>query len=109
MLVHLRVITPITTSGFRQLGHLKALETPGLEISHVEIATGPGLHRDRGRRRSLPVSHEAPKRRKALDSLASSGVGAWDLDVKDMPLDTAASRFEGFQLKSPSRPSRSAR
>jgi allantoin racemase len=42
MSVHLRVITPITTSGFRQPGHLKALETPGLEISHAEIATGPG-------------------------------------------------------------------
>ncbi|WP_320197891.1 aspartate/glutamate racemase family protein [Agrobacterium sp. rho-13.3] len=37
-----RVISPIVTKGFRKLADLKALEYPGLTLSHVEIATGPG-------------------------------------------------------------------
>jgi allantoin racemase len=38
---HVRVVTPITTKGFRRLDDLKALEGPELEISHVEIDRGP--------------------------------------------------------------------
>ena len=41
MAVHVRVITPITTRGFRKLDDLKGLERPGLTISHREIDTGP--------------------------------------------------------------------
>ncbi|MDQ0455760.1 aspartate/glutamate racemase family protein [Rhizobium paknamense] len=40
--VHVRIISPIVTKGFRKLADLKALEHPGLLVSHAEIATGPG-------------------------------------------------------------------
>ena len=39
--VEVRVVTPITTRGFRKPHELAALEYPGLHVSHVEIATGP--------------------------------------------------------------------
>lgn len=41
MPVHVRVITPITTRGFRKLGELTAAAIPDLTISHAEIDTGP--------------------------------------------------------------------
>ncbi|MDQ4409088.1 hypothetical protein RBU00_25515 [Rhizobium sp. AN63] len=40
--VHIRVVSPIVTRGFRKLADLKALEYPGIRLSHAEIATGPG-------------------------------------------------------------------
>lgn len=40
--VHVRVVSPIVTRGFRKLADLKALEYPGVVLSHTEIATGPG-------------------------------------------------------------------
>ena len=40
--VHVRVIVPITTRGFRRPEALKALESPGVIVSHTEIDTGPG-------------------------------------------------------------------
>jgi allantoin racemase len=40
--VHVRVVSPIVTRGFRKLADLKALEYPGISLSHAEIATGPG-------------------------------------------------------------------
>jgi allantoin racemase len=40
--VHVRVISPLVTKGFRKLSDLKALEYPGIVISHAQIATGPG-------------------------------------------------------------------
>ncbi|MDQ0469519.1 aspartate/glutamate racemase family protein [Labrys wisconsinensis] len=39
--VHVRVVTPITTKGFRRAEDLRALEVPGVTVSHVEIASGP--------------------------------------------------------------------
>ena len=41
MTVDVRVVTPITTWGFRDASEFRALERPGLTISHVEIETGP--------------------------------------------------------------------
>lgn len=41
MTVHVRVITPITTRGFRKLDDLRRSEGPGLTVSHAEIDTGP--------------------------------------------------------------------
>ncbi|NTF09391.1 hydrogenase expression protein HupH [Agrobacterium rubi] len=41
-IVHIRVISPLVTKGFRKLSDLKALEYPGIVMSHAEIATGPG-------------------------------------------------------------------
>ncbi len=41
MSMNVRVVTPITTWGFRDSSEFRALERPGLEISHVEIETGP--------------------------------------------------------------------
>lgn len=41
MAVHVRVITPITTRGFRKLDDLKSAEGPDLTVSHAEIDTGP--------------------------------------------------------------------
>lgn len=38
---HIRVVTPITTRGFRDLSEFRALEGPELEISHSEIDIGP--------------------------------------------------------------------
>lgn len=38
---HVRVVTPITTRGFRDLSEFKALEGPDLVISHSEIDIGP--------------------------------------------------------------------
>lgn len=38
---HVRVVTPITTKGFRRLDDLSALEGPELVISHAEIDRGP--------------------------------------------------------------------
>ena len=38
---HVRVVTPITTKGFRDLSEFKALEGPDLHISHSEIDLGP--------------------------------------------------------------------
>jgi len=40
--VHVRVVSPIVTRGFRKLADLKALEYPGVTLSHAEIGTGPG-------------------------------------------------------------------
>jgi len=39
--VNVRVVSPIITKGFRSLADLKALETPGVTVSHAEIDTGP--------------------------------------------------------------------
>ena len=41
-IVHVRVIVPITTRGFRRPDMLRALESPGVVVSHAEIDTGPG-------------------------------------------------------------------
>ena len=41
MATDVRVVTPITTWGFRDKSEFRALERPGLTISHVEIETGP--------------------------------------------------------------------
>lgn len=41
-IVSVRVVSPIVTRGFRKLADLKALEYPGVMLSHAEIATGPG-------------------------------------------------------------------
>lgn len=38
---HVRVVTPITTRGFRQIGDFDALQGPSLEVDMVEIETGP--------------------------------------------------------------------
>lgn len=40
--IHVRIIVPITTRGFRRPEVLKALECPGVSVSHAEIDTGPG-------------------------------------------------------------------
>lgn len=40
--VEVRVVSPIVTRGFRKLSDLKALEYPGVRVSHAEICTGPG-------------------------------------------------------------------
>ncbi len=40
--IHVRVVVPITTRGFRRPEALKALEFPGVTVSHSEIETGPG-------------------------------------------------------------------
>lgn len=40
--VHVRIVSPLVTRGFRKLEDLKAIEYPGISISHAEIATGPG-------------------------------------------------------------------
>jgi len=42
MSVHVRLITPITTAGFRRKEDLAALETAGLRISLSATRTGPG-------------------------------------------------------------------
>ncbi len=41
MATHVRVVTPITTWGFRDKSEFRALERADLEISHVEIESGP--------------------------------------------------------------------
>ncbi|WP_332302839.1 aspartate/glutamate racemase family protein [Rhizobium sp. GR12] len=41
-IVYVRVVSPLVTRGFRKLADLKALEYPGISLSHAEIATGPG-------------------------------------------------------------------
>jgi len=41
MPTHVRVVTPITTKGFRDLSEFRALEGPELTISHSEIDIGP--------------------------------------------------------------------
>ena len=38
---HVRVVTPITTHGFRKLGDFAALQGPSLKVDMVEIAYGP--------------------------------------------------------------------
>lgn len=40
--VHVRVVSPIVTAGFRKLADLKALEYPGIVLSHAQISNGPG-------------------------------------------------------------------
>ncbi len=40
--VEVRVVSPIVTRGFRKVSDLKALEYPGVTVSHAEIKTGPG-------------------------------------------------------------------
>lgn len=40
--VHVRVVSPITTRGFRSDAALKALEGPGLSVSGSQIDRGPG-------------------------------------------------------------------
>ena len=37
--VHVRVIVPITTRGFRRPDIMRALESPGVTVSHAEIDT----------------------------------------------------------------------
>ena len=41
MAMDVRVVTPITTWGFRDKSEFRALERPDLTISHIEIETGP--------------------------------------------------------------------
>lgn len=41
MTVHVRLITPITTAGFRRIQDLAAFETPGVKISLASTRTGP--------------------------------------------------------------------
>ncbi|WP_210526151.1 aspartate/glutamate racemase family protein [Rubellimicrobium arenae] len=40
--VHVRVISPITTKGFRTEAAVKSLETPGVIVSASQIGKGPG-------------------------------------------------------------------
>ena len=40
--IHVRVIVPITTRGFRRPEMLRSLESPSVVVSHAEIDTGPG-------------------------------------------------------------------
>ncbi len=40
--VDVRVITPITTAGFRRPSDMRALEYDGIVVSHSQIETGPG-------------------------------------------------------------------
>ncbi|WP_454854121.1 aspartate/glutamate racemase family protein [Rhizobium binxianense] len=40
--VEIRVVSPIVTKGFRKIADLRALEYPGVAVSHAEIRTGPG-------------------------------------------------------------------
>ncbi|AJE47038.1 aspartate/glutamate racemase family protein [Celeribacter indicus] len=40
--VHVRVVSPITTLGFRRKDTLKSLEAPGLTVSATQISRGPG-------------------------------------------------------------------
>ena len=40
--IHVRIIVPITTRGFRKPEALRGLECPGVVVSHAEIETGPG-------------------------------------------------------------------
>ena len=42
MPVNVRLITPITTKGFRRLEDLAAFETPDIRISLASTRTGPG-------------------------------------------------------------------
>lgn len=39
--IHVRVIVPITTRGFRNPEVMRSLENPGVVVSHAEIDTGP--------------------------------------------------------------------
>ena len=41
MAVHVRVVTPITSKGFRKASDFKGLMGPGDTLSHVEIDKGP--------------------------------------------------------------------
>ena len=45
MAMDVRVVTPITTWGFRDKSEFRALERPDLTISHIEIETGPASSR----------------------------------------------------------------
>ena len=38
---HIRVVTPITTRGFRQVSDFDALQGPQIRVDMVEIETGP--------------------------------------------------------------------
>lgn len=38
----IRIVTPIVSKGFRRLADLKALEFPGITVSHTDIDTGTG-------------------------------------------------------------------
>lgn len=40
--VHVRIVSPITTAGFRREDAVKALEAPGLTVSATQISRGPG-------------------------------------------------------------------
>jgi allantoin racemase len=40
--VEIRVVSPIVTKGFRKIADLRALEYPGIKVTHAEISTGPG-------------------------------------------------------------------
>lgn len=40
-IVEVRVVSPITTKGFRKMEDLRALEYPGIRVTHSEIETGP--------------------------------------------------------------------
>ena len=40
--IHVRVIVPITARGFRRPEVLRALDCPGVIVSHAEVDTGPG-------------------------------------------------------------------
>jgi allantoin racemase len=41
-IVEIRVVSPIVTKGFRKLADLRALEYPGIKVSHSQITAGPG-------------------------------------------------------------------
>ncbi len=41
MTIHVRVVTPIITEGFRHDNDAKAMESPGVKVDFVNIATGP--------------------------------------------------------------------
>ena len=40
--IHVRVVSPISTQGFRAAGALAALEGPGIVVSGSQISRGPG-------------------------------------------------------------------
>ncbi|MBY5376429.1 aspartate/glutamate racemase family protein [Rhizobium johnstonii] len=40
--VEIRVVSPIVTKGFRKVADLRALECPGIKVSHAQITAGPG-------------------------------------------------------------------
>ena len=43
MAIHIRVVTPITTQGFRTSADAAQLESEGVKVDFVNIDTGPGI------------------------------------------------------------------